>query len=307
VTRRRPTFRAWQLGRELRRLRGEIGFNQHQVGKKLRITDSSVSRFETGESIPQFALLTALLDLYGVTADQHQEYAEVWERAKEKGWWHAYGLDNQGYVSMEADAVRVREFQLGYVPGLLQTEAYARAAITASPVRRSRKWIEDQIAVRLRRQERLAAEDEALEFHAIIDETALREPADDPDVVRAQLRHITRQAELSTVTVQVVRRGALHPGLIGSFIVLTFPDREMPEMAYVEHAAGSVHIEDDADVRGCTLRFDRLRSLALSPDESLVLIRRMADASRAGRGDSNVHSGYFPGTVAEEQPQRRRR
>jgi hypothetical protein len=186
-------------------------------------------------------------------------------------------LDNQGYVSMEADAVRDREFQLGYLPGLLQTEAYARAALAASPNRRSRRSLADQVAVRLRRQERLTAEDEPLELHAIVDETALREPADDPGLVRNQLRHIACQAELANVTVQVVRRGALHPGLDGSFIVLTFPDRELPEIAYVEHAAGSVHIEDDADVRACNLRFDRLRSLALSPDDSLALIRRMAD------------------------------
>ena len=133
------------------------------------------------------------------------------------------------------------------------------------------------MTVRLRRQERLTAEEEPLELHAIIDETVLREPADDPGLVQAQLRHIVQQAALPNVTVQMVRRGALHPGLNGSFVVLTFPHRALPEIAYIEHAAGSLHVEDASDLRACNLRFDRLRSSALSPNDSLALIERTAD------------------------------
>jgi transcriptional regulator with XRE-family HTH domain len=277
MTKRRPTFRAWQLARALRRLREQRGIGQHAAALALRCSDSTISRIETAEQLPPYLTLRALLDLYGVTVDQWQPYIDLWERAKEKGWWHAYGLDDRGYVSMEADAVRVREFQLGYVPGLLQTEAYARAALAASPIRRSRTWLDNQVTVRLRRQERLTAEEEPLELHVIVDETALREPTDDPRLVHDQLQNVVQRAALPNVTVQVVRRGGLHPGLIGSFIVLAFPGNEMPEIGYVEHMAGSLHLEEDADVRACNLAFDRLRSSALSPDDSLALLERMAD------------------------------
>src|SRR5919198_6276914 len=145
MTKRRPTFRAWQLARALRRLREQNKIGQHAAAQALRCSDSTISRIETAEQLPPYLTLRALLDLYGVTVDQWQPYIDLWERAKEKGWWHAYGLDDQGYVSMEADAVRVREFQLGYVPGLLQTEAYARAALAASPIRRSRTWLDNQV------------------------------------------------------------------------------------------------------------------------------------------------------------------
>jgi transcriptional regulator with XRE-family HTH domain len=270
----RVPFRQRQLGRTLRELRERTGLTQDQVARAMRCSDSTISRFENGEP-PGYHPLRSLLDEYRVTGDQWDAVVAIWERATAKGWWHAFGLDDQGYVSMEDEASLVREYQLGVIPGLLQTEAYARALFSASNEPRSRRRTENDIAVRMRRQDRLMSEP-PLELHAIIDESVLHTDID-PATMRHQLRRILDRAELPNVSVRVLRRSAgLHDGRLGSFIVLGFPDRDDPDLAYVEHAFGSVHIEKESQVHAAKVRFDHLWSRA---DDSLDVLHRVAAKS----------------------------
>jgi transcriptional regulator with XRE-family HTH domain len=138
----------------LRRMRERAGLTQLEAGRLLHYSDSKISRVEAGQ-LPDFHAMTARLDLYGRTVSQWEPYKEQWKIARQPGWWASYKLEDQGYISMEDEAVSVLEYQPSFIPGLLQTEEYARAFFNRSFMLRSRRTIENQILVRIRRQDRL--------------------------------------------------------------------------------------------------------------------------------------------------------
>ncbi|USX56496.1 helix-turn-helix transcriptional regulator [Lentzea sp. HUAS12] len=262
-----PTFRQVRLGEALKRLRERAGLSQREAAYRLRYNYQKLSRIENGQ-LPEYHGMRAMLDLYGVLVSEEAPYIDMWERASEKGWWHPYGLDDQGYISLEHDAIRVCEFSLGYVPGLLQIEAYMRAVFRGWHTQHSRKWTENQIAIRTRRQERL---DGQLQYHGVIAEAALKQAE------REQLLHIIERGSLSNVTVQVLPDAAgLHDGQNGAFTVLDFAYPGEMSVLYVEHPAGSTHVEDIERVKATKLVFKHLSKLALTPDESAEWIGRLA-------------------------------
>lgn len=264
-----PTFRQRRLGEALRVLRERAGLTQQEAAAKLRYDHRKLSRIENGQR-PEYHGLRAMLDQYGLTASECAPYLDMYDRAMEKGWWHPYGLDDQGFISLENDAKAVRDFQLGYVPGLLQTEDYIRAVFAAARVQRSRRWIDNQVLVRMRRQQRLVGDD-PLRYHAIMADSALGLTG------REQLRHICDRARLPNVTFQVLPRAAgFHDGQLGSFTLLDFPEQRDPQVLYVEHIAGSVHIENPEQVKASRLVFTHLSKLALSTEESAAWIGRLA-------------------------------
>ncbi|MFJ8966617.1 helix-turn-helix domain-containing protein [Lentzea sp. NPDC102401] len=264
-----PTFRQVRLGEALKRLRERAGLSQREAAYRLRYNYQKLSRIENGQ-LPEYHGMRAMLDLYGVLVSEEAPYIDMWERASERGWWHPYGLDDQGYISLEHDAIRVCAFQLGYIPGLLQTESYMRAVFLGWQTQHSRKWIENQIAIRTRRQERLVGTG-SLEYHAVIVEAAFRH-AD-----RSQLLHINEMARLPNVKVQALLDTAgLHDGQNGSFTLLDFAYPGEMSVLYVEHPAGATHVEDVERVKASKLVFKHLSKLALTPDESVEWIGRLA-------------------------------
>lgn len=272
---RGSNLRMRQLARALRRLRVQAGLTQEAAGERLRFSGKKMSRIENGQ-VPSYHELQAMLDLYGLTISDWTPYLAMRDRAKHKGWWLAHGQDDYGYAGVEYDACEVRDLAIGSVPGLLQTPDYMRAIFANSPLPRSQKDVEREVAVRLRRQQRLVTE-QSLALHAIIDETVLHRKMS-PEIMLAQLQGILMINELSNVTVQVLaERWGYHFGLVGSFTVLRFPEPEDPDVGYVEHVAGSIQLEKEAEVRTCNLVFDHLSRLALSHQDSIELIRRMAD------------------------------
>ncbi|MFS8100347.1 helix-turn-helix domain-containing protein [Lentzea alba] len=264
-----PTFRQQRLGEALQLLRERAGMSQQQVAERLHYNVPKISRIENGQ-VPDIHALRAMLDLYSVIGHEEQPYIEMWELAKEKGWWKQYRLEDQGYISLEHDASAIREFQSSYIPGMVQSRGYMRAVFAGARTQRSKKWIDSQIAVRVRRQQRLT-DDNPVRYHAIIAESALRH-AD-----RDQLLHIITVGRLPNVTIQVVLDTAgLHDGHNGPFTLLDFPFTGDPQVLYVEHAGGSMHIEDPSRVKATTLTFKHLSKLALTPEESAVWIERLA-------------------------------
>lgn len=271
---RKPSFRARQLGRALRALREGARLTQTQAGELLRYDDQKISRIEKGQ-VPDVHALEAMLDRYGLTVSEWEPYLAMWDRANERGWWRAFGLDDMGYVSVEHDASMVRSFQDHFIPGLLQTEAYIRAVFAMSHVRRSKSWIDKQIAIRLRRRHRLVGE-VPLRFHVVIDEGVLHRRFH-PAVMREQLNCLCEYAAMETVALQVVPNSAgPHPGMRGAFVVLSFPDKEERDIGYIEHVQGSAYLEKAEQVRECRLVFDHLSKLALSLEDSVALIERKA-------------------------------
>lgn len=272
---RQPNFRMRQLGRTLRRLRERAGITQAAAGNRLRFSNKKLSRIELGQ-VPGYHEFLAMLDLYGVIVSDYDEYVRMFDRAKEQGWWHAYGLDDQGFVSLEAEASEVRDYQLGYLPGLLQTEAYMRAQFDGARKPMTGQCLEDQVAVRLRRQWRLTAEP-VLRLHAIIDESLLHRLDISGRNLRTQLDHLLECAALPTVHLQVIPlHTGSHAGRAGGFTILSYPGRDEPGIAYVEHGFGSVQVEKNAEVETASMVFRHLADVAFDQDDSITLIKRVA-------------------------------
>jgi hypothetical protein len=220
-----------------------------------------------------------MLDVYGLEVNKWEPYLEMAERARAKGWYHAYGHDDYSYISMEDDASVVRDMQSGLVPGLLQTSDYVRTQFRNSCLARSEQQIEVPVEIRRQRQRRLTATTNPLELDAMIDEVVLHTELP-PQVRRDQLNHLAMVAELPNVTLRVIPRSAgLYDGLSSNFTVLSFPDEEEPDVAYVEHMAGQVVVEKAAHVTKYQLIFRCLGERALSPADSMRLIERLADGT----------------------------
>jgi transcriptional regulator with XRE-family HTH domain len=269
-----PTLRKRRLARKLRQMREEARMTLTEAAPRLDKTKSALSRIEKGETSADVHLIRTMMDLYD---KQVPELLELAREAAIPGWWVAYGIRDYGYTGMETDATVSNEFSLMYVPGLLQTEDYMRAVFTSGRVKRTRREVENQIAARLYRQRRLRDGEFPIRLHAIMDETVLRKPIGAPDVRKAQWRHLVEAVELDTVTLQVVpdERGA-HDGLAGAFILLEFAEDEDPDLLYVAHVAGALHMEKPEELDEAKLTFDSLRSIALSPDDSVAFIDELA-------------------------------
>ena len=265
-----------QLGRRLRELREEAGLTLDEAAPRLDWSISKLNRIETGRQGVDVHGVRSMLDLYDVGGDRWTEIVDLTRQARQKGWWRAYGIRDQGYLGLETDAAVVHEYQLAYVPGLLQTEDYMRALFQSSRRCPTKAEIDRDVQVRLLRQRRLT-EQTGLELVAVVDESALHRPIGGVEVMKAQLRHMVARAALPSVCLQVLPASlGVHSGLNGSFIVLGFTDPDEPEVAYIEHTAGALHLEKEAQVRACRLVFDRLRSEALSLEDSATLIERLA-------------------------------
>ncbi|GLY79494.1 helix-turn-helix domain-containing protein [Actinoallomurus iriomotensis] len=277
-----PTVRRRRLGMELRRLREASNLMIEDVAKHLECSMSRVSRIETGKSVARIRDVRDMLDLYKVGDEaQREQLLTLAKDAQQRGWWTEYesvlsaGLDT--YVGLEASAASLRTFQTHLIPGLMQTEEYARALIKVGRPTESTANIDRMISLRQRRQAMLA-DDGSLEVWAVLDEAVLRRPIGGVPVMRAQLARLLEAEELPSVTIQVLpfARGA-HPGLGGAFTIIGFPDPTDLDVVYVDSPAGNIFLEKDRDVRRHTTWFDHLRAAALPPDESTDFIAAVAD------------------------------
>ncbi|HXV92080.1 MAG TPA: helix-turn-helix transcriptional regulator, partial [Pseudonocardia sp.] len=230
------------------------GLSVEVAAPQLDWSSSKLSRIENGQQRVDVHGVKSMLDLYDAGGERWTELVELARQCHQKGWWRAFGLDDRGYVPLEAEATSVRDYGLLYVPGLPQTADYAKAVFRAALTPRTEAELDRAVAIRMARQRRLTADDDRLEFVAVLAEAALHQPVGGPEIMRAQLTHLAAATALPSVTLQVVpRRVGAHPGMSAAFTVLGFGDSGMPGMAYVEHPMGSIHVEKESDVtlRSC--------------------------------------------------------
>ncbi|HXV94281.1 MAG TPA: helix-turn-helix transcriptional regulator [Pseudonocardia sp.] len=272
-TRNGSVVRRRMLGRRLRQLREDAGLTLDAAAPALDWSTSTLSRIETGQQAPNVHAVRSMLDLYDVGGQQWEELVTLTREVRRKGWWRAYGFGDNTYVGFEAEACRVEEYTLAYVPGLLQIPEYSRALFLRAPFRRTPEEVENAVTVRMMRQRRLTSIEDPVELVAIIDELALHRPIGGRKVLREQLEHLIIAAELDTVSLHVLPAevGALG-ALASSFLVLSFGELGEPDIAYAEHALGAVQLAKEADVELARLAFDQLRSEVFSPADSVALI-----------------------------------
>jgi transcriptional regulator with XRE-family HTH domain len=252
--------RRLHLGRILRELREQAGLSLEVAAPALDWSRSKLSRIENGIQGVDVHGVRSMLDFHDVGGEQWGELIDLARAVAKKGWWRAFGLDDKGYVPLEAEATLVRDASSAYVPGLLQTEAYARAVFAAVLGRRGEMEVGNLTAVRRIRQERLTSAEDPLDLIALVDEAVLRRPVGGPVVMRAQLMHLVEAAALDRVTLQVLPLGlGAHPGVSAPFTLLTFGGIDVGDMVYIEHPIGALHISKEEEVAVATLTFDRLQ------------------------------------------------
>lgn len=244
------------------------------------ISPSHLSRVERALVGVRVPVVRALLATYEANASTVANLVEVAQTATQRGWWHRYAGsipdEYATYIGFESDASRIWNFELISIPGLLQTERYTRSILQAGLARLTEDEIERLVEVRMRRQTLLRRENPPA-LWVVLDEAAIRRQVGGRDSMAEQMNHLATIAGLPNVDVQVIPFGAgAHPGTPGAFVVLGFADPSDREVVYIETMAGDLYPEGDADAQAAVETFDRLRAIALSPDDSASMIRDVA-------------------------------
>lgn len=277
-----PTIRRRQLGIELQRLRDAAGITRQVAATAIGCSPARIGHIESGRNVLGKAELIVLArDQYGADADTLATLEELRQEASKRGWWSIYGLPEwlSAYVGLEHDAISVRSLELEVVPGLLQTEAYARELYALSG-RSSAKEVDRRVAARMQRQERLSGAD-PLQLTAVVSQAALERCARHPAVAAEQLAQLVDRAKWRNVELRVLPLDlGLHDGMSGPFSLLSFPDRLLGDAAYQEYAVGGHVIDDPSIVSALATLFDKLRGQALGTSESLAMITELAENTR---------------------------
>ncbi len=277
--RRSPTVRRRRLGAELRKHREEAGVTIEAVADRLHCSTSKVSRIETGHTSATPRDVRAMLEIYGIDGDESAELVQISREARQKGWWHPYSTVLTGaYVGLEAEANSVRAYEQQVVPGLLQTEEYARAMIRSARPDISADEVERRVRVRMERQS-LLMQDDPIDLWMVLDEAVVSRPVGGDAIMRAQIHHLVVTAELPNVTLQVLPFSAgAHAGMDGTFTILDFPEPTDTDVVYAENATGGLFLEKADELRKYVFIFDHIRAAALRPEESVSLF--LADLAK---------------------------
>jgi len=168
-----PTVRRRRLGAELRRHRESSGFTIDYVAERLDCSASKISRLETGQTGASPRDVRDMLALYQVGEAELEDLMEVARETRQRGWWQPYGSVLTGaYIGFEAAAQLIRSYEAQCIPGLLQTEEYARCVIGVGRLDLPARYVEDRVRVRMARQA-LLTQDEPVDFWCVLDEAAL--------------------------------------------------------------------------------------------------------------------------------------
>ncbi|WP_236243227.1 helix-turn-helix transcriptional regulator [Streptomyces sp. CC228A] len=266
------------LGSQLRRLRESRGITREAAGYAIRASESKISRLELGRVSFKARDVEDLLTLYGVTDEQEREaLLGLVREANIAGWWHSYGDVLPGwfqtYIGLEGAASLIRIYEVQFIHGLLQTEAYAHAVVARGMPGAPEAEIDRRVALRLERQKVLVSE-RAPQFHAVLDEAALRRPYGDRAVMREQLKHLIEISEQPNVTLQVMPFSfGGHSGESGAFTMLRFPESDLSDIVYLEQLTGALYIDKPEEVAQYERAMDRLREDSPDPEGSRDVLR----------------------------------
>ncbi len=281
-----PTVRRRRLAAELRRLRGPR--TGGTVAKALGWSPAKISRYELGQSSFPLDEVEKLLDFYGVTEPRRTQLLALAKEANERGWWEDYSgvlaPEYLEFIGLEAEADSMAHWQVGVVPGLLQTEEYAsrlndgyHSVIPTPP-----SVLERLVRVRMIRQE-LLTRDPPLRLSAVIDESVLQRKIGDRSLMHAQLEHLARAADLPNVDLRVLPLNRETSLVADSFAILTFGSRptdeagKLADVVSTEGVTSELYVEGETDTYLYRLVFQGLVNASLPSADSKYLIRRTAE------------------------------
>jgi transcriptional regulator with XRE-family HTH domain len=272
-----PTVLRILLGAQLRRLREGQRITLEEAGKRIRASHSKISRLETGRVGFKDRDIADLLTLYGVTDEEERDTLRALaRRANAPGWWHDYSdvLPHwfEAYVGLEGVATQVRTYQVQFVPGLLQTEDYARAVTLLGHASEPPREIERRVRLRLARQAVLDQE-EPPNLWAVIDEAVLSRPAGGPGVMQGQLRHLAEMSRRQNITIQIIpfQTGG-HAAAGGPFSILRFAEPDLPDVVYLEQLTSALYLDKPETVDSYLQVMERICVDAATPAASAEII-----------------------------------
>ncbi|MFF3291547.1 helix-turn-helix transcriptional regulator [Streptomyces sp. NPDC003023] len=275
----RPTVRRRRLAATLVKLREESGKSPEEAAERIGCHRSKISRIENARLGISLGELRDLVTFYGVDdPDYVEDLVSLARRGTERGWTRHLGATLPSYadhIDFEQTAAYIRSFQPLLITGLLQTPDYARALYQANPEMLSNKRVDEFVDMRMQRQ-RILDEVSPPRICVIEGEAALRSQVGGRTVMGQQLDCLVKAAERPNVDIQVLPLAAgAHVGLVGAFVLFAFPTPAFSDVVCVEHVTGTLHMENAEETDRYTLAFDSLRSAALSPADSLGLIKHV--------------------------------
>ncbi|MEV5318776.1 helix-turn-helix transcriptional regulator [Streptomyces sp. NPDC052687] len=265
-----PTVGQVVLGKRLQELREAAGLSREDAARVLRVAPATVRRMETAEVALKIPYVQLLLDAYGVPEDDAAAFVTLAEEANQPGWWQRFHdvLPDwfSLFVSLEGAARLIRSYEPHFVPGLLQTEEYARAVLEAGTIGQTdRPSLERHVSLRMARQELLRRPNPP-HLWVIMDETALRRPVSTrPEVMRGQLDRLLEAVESDRITLQVAEFTAgPHPGTYAPFALFRFAEPELPDMVFTEYLTGALYLDSRAEVSAHLEVLDHMTAHAAS-------------------------------------------
>ncbi|MEQ4715569.1 helix-turn-helix transcriptional regulator [Nonomuraea sp. B19D2] len=275
-----PTALRILVGAQLRRFREASGISREDAGYAIRGSHSKISRMEGGRTSFKMRDVADLLSLYGVADTAEREaLLALAKQANEPTWWHDYRdvVPDwfEDYLGLEQDAALIRTYEVQFVPGLLQTEEYARAIFSLGNKGDSAERIERRVEVRMRRQ-RILAPPMSHKLWVVLDEAALRHRVGSPEIMRDQLEHLDRMAAQPNITVQVVPfTSGWAVGGVGPVTILRFPQAELRDVVYLEQLAGAQYLAKESEVLPYQRLMDELGVHASPAPDTPAILRQI--------------------------------
>ncbi|MET7594271.1 helix-turn-helix transcriptional regulator [Streptomyces sp. NPDC005481] len=274
-----PTVGQVILGRRLQELREAAGLRREEAARVLRVAPATVRRMEMAEVALKIPYVQVLLSTYGVPDDEVAAFVALTEEANQAGWWQRFHdvLPDwfSMHISLEGAARMIRSYEPHFVPGLLQTEEYARAVMEAGTVgQRDPAAVERHVTLRMTRQKLLTRE-QPPRFWVIMDETVLRRPVSTrAQVMRDQIDRLLEAAENDDVTLQIAEYAdGPHPGTYTSFTLFRFAEPELPDMVYSEYLTGALYLDSRQEVALHLEVLDHMSARAASAERTKSLLR----------------------------------
>jgi transcriptional regulator with XRE-family HTH domain len=273
-----PTVLRIVLGTQLRKLREARGISREAAGDAIRGSHAKISRLELGRVGYKERDVADLLTLYGVLDEEERAgYLTLARHASTPGWWHQYGdvLPTwfETHIGLEEAASLIRTYEVQFVPGLLQTENYARAVTKLGHPDASAREVERRVDLRMARQRMLTGPG-APRLWAVVDEAALRRPLGGQDAMREQLEHLVEVAEQPNVTLQVAPFSAGGIAAAGGPItILRFQEPDLPDIVYLEQLTSALYLDKPEDIDRYLTVMDRLCAEADEPKSTVSFLK----------------------------------
>jgi hypothetical protein len=274
-----PTARRIVLGAQLRRLREAADISRADAGYQIRGSDSKISRMELGRVGFKERDVVDLLTMYGVNDENERAFLiDMVRKSNERGWWHRFTdlmpdwFSN--FVGLEESASLIQNYEVLFMPGLLQTEEYIRAVVSHGQPAHLDDQTERRVQLRLQRQKLLFRQG-APRLWAVVDESVLHRPIGGPAALRRQLDHLLDVTKQPNITLQVVPYAMSGYSAEGPFSMLRFAEPTLPDVVYIEHLSGALYLDRPYEIEVYGRVIDRLAVDAETPEHSRQLVTKI--------------------------------